>query len=176
MIVDTSAIMAIWNREPEAGRVAAALAADPSPKMSAATLVELKAVLRGWTAPEDIRRLKKLFESAGIEVVPFTESQATLAGDAYRDFGKGSGHRARLNLGDCFSYALAAETGEPLLFVGDDFTCTDLTPALAAPPDGACSEARPDGGARVYTDPVTGPEMLDVRRPITSEDGACPGA
>jgi ribonuclease VapC len=95
-------------------------------------LVEVRAVLRDRSAPQNDRRLKRLLEAYGIEIVPFTESQAALAGDAYRDFGKGSGHRAQLNFGDCFSYALASETGEPLLFVGDDFSWTDVTPATAA--------------------------------------------
>ena len=62
-------------------------------------------------------------------MVPFDEEQATIAGDAYRDYGKGSGHPARLNLGDCYAYALASQTGEPLLYKGDDFSHTDLRSA-----------------------------------------------
>ncbi|MDR1633877.1 MAG: type II toxin-antitoxin system VapC family toxin [Bifidobacteriaceae bacterium] len=133
MIVDTSAIVAIWRDEEAAAALAAALVGSDQNKMSAATLVELRAVLRDPAAPEDERRLRALLDSYEVEIVPFTEAQALLAGDAYRDFGKGSGHRARLNLGDCFSYALAAATGEPLLFVGQDFAWTDVTPALAPP-------------------------------------------
>ena len=68
---------------------------------------------------------------ADLAIEPVTEAQAHLARDAYRDFGKGSGHPARLNFGDCFAYALARDTGEPLLFKGDDFGQTDLTSALA---------------------------------------------
>jgi ribonuclease VapC len=130
MIVDTSAIVAIWEREPGWEALARTLSADRHPKMSAATLVELRAVMRDRLAPEDERRLRALLNAYAIEIVSVTESQAVLAGDAYRDFGKGSGHRAQLNLGDCFSYALAAETGEPLLFVGDDFNWTDVRPAM----------------------------------------------
>jgi ribonuclease VapC len=75
-----------------------------------------------------------MLDAYNIEIVPFTPSEAILAGDAYRDFGKGSGHRAHLNMGDCFSYALASETREPLLFVGNDFTWTDVTPAVKPAP------------------------------------------
>ena len=76
------------------------------------------------------RRVDVLLAKFGIQVIPFDENQARLARAAYRDYGRGSGRPAHLNMGDCFSYALAAVTGEPLLFVGDDFTHTDLTPGL----------------------------------------------
>jgi ribonuclease VapC len=76
------------------------------------------------------RRLDELLAAADIVIEPMTVEQARIARDAYRDFGKGSGHPARLNLGDCFAYALAIEMGEPLLFLGDDFRATDVTPAL----------------------------------------------
>jgi len=67
---------------------------------------------------------------AQLEIEPVTEAQARIAREAYRDLGKASGHPAQLNFGDCFAYALARITGEPLLFKGDDFTHTDLTPEL----------------------------------------------
>src|SRR5690349_20063205 len=98
--------------------------------MSAATLVEIGAVLTGRLTPEDFRRVERLIAQLGIETVPFDAEQAASATRAYRDFGRGSGHPAALNLGDCYSYALADVTGEPLLFVGDDFAHTDIATAL----------------------------------------------
>ena len=76
------------------------------------------------------RRLDDLLREAQIVIEPVTEAQARIARDAYRDYGRGSGHPARLNFGDCFAYALARETGERLLFKGDDFAHTDVTPAI----------------------------------------------
>ncbi len=75
-------------------------------------------------------------QTAEPHVQPVTRDQARIARDAYRDFGKGSGHKAGLNFGDCFAYALAKTTGEALLFKGDDFGHTDITPARPAVPDG----------------------------------------
>jgi len=75
------------------------------------------------------RRFDDLIREAAIVVEPVTEEQARLGRAAYRDFGKGSGHRAQLNFGDCFAYALARASGEPLLFKGADFTHTDISPA-----------------------------------------------
>lgn len=127
MIVDTSAIVAIALNEAGRDRLVDALLAAAEPKISAATLVELSAVLVRRLAPEDLRRVERLISHLGITTVSFDAEQAMSAARAYREFGKGSGHRAGLNLGDCYSYALAAVTGEPLLFVGDDFTHTDIS-------------------------------------------------
>ncbi len=77
------------------------------------------------------RRLDRVLELLDVELVAFTPRQASIARESYRVYGRGSGHRAGLNFGDCFAYALAAETGEPLLFVGDDFTHTDVRAATA---------------------------------------------
>jgi ribonuclease VapC len=129
MIVDTSAIVAIWRHEGTAEALSEALLQADQATMSAATYVELCCVLDDRAAPEKGRYLDDLLRSCGIVVVPFTPTQAQLARAAYRDFGKGSGHKAHLNLGDCFAYALASDTGDELLFVGDDFTYTDVTPA-----------------------------------------------
>jgi len=129
MIVDTSAIVAVLNREPGWEDLQAKLEADPSPQMSAATLVELYAVADARAVPENRRHLDTILEAAGIVVQPFDRAQAEIARAAYRDFGKGSGHPAHLNMGDCFSYALASVTRQPLLFVGDDFSHTDLVAA-----------------------------------------------
>jgi ribonuclease VapC len=76
------------------------------------------------------RRLDDLLIEAAIGIEPFTEAQAHIARQAYRDYGRGSGHPARLNFGDCFAYALARTTGEALLFKGEDFRHTDIAPAL----------------------------------------------
>ena len=130
MILDTSAIVAILRGEPDSGALTDAILSDAAPKISAATAVELYAVADGRGQPAQARRVDALLEALNVQFVPFDAAQARLARAAYRDFGRGSGHPARLNLGDCFSYALAAQTGEPLLFVGHDFTATDLRPAL----------------------------------------------
>ncbi|MCV7345373.1 type II toxin-antitoxin system VapC family toxin [Mycolicibacterium rhodesiae] len=127
MIVDTSAIVAIALNESGRDRLVEALMGAAEPKMSAATLVEVAAVLMRRLKPEDLRRVERLIDQLGIVTVPFDAEQATNAARAYREFGRGSGHRASLNLGDCYSYALASVTGEPLLFVGDDFIHTDIT-------------------------------------------------
>lgn len=129
MIVDTSAIVALLLAEPQAADIARVLA-EGSARMSAATLVELQAVAANRLSLVQQRRLERLLVEAEVEIVPFTEQQARVAGQALRDFGRGSGHPAHLNLGDAYSYALAATTGESLLFVGDDFVHTDLTSAL----------------------------------------------
>jgi len=134
MIVDTSAIVAILRGEPGSEFLSRMIVDDPDPTMSAATLVELHAVADVRGEPAQARRVDALLAALGMRIVPFDEQQATIARDAYRDFGKGSGHPAKLNLGDCFSYALAVHMGEPLLFVGDDFTHTDIEQAGATQP------------------------------------------
>ncbi|UZN03934.1 type II toxin-antitoxin system VapC family toxin [Cellulomonas sp. S1-8] len=131
MIVDTSAVVAILLGEPGADELVRSVLADPRPRMSAPTFVELSAVVAQKGAPQQRRRVESLLERLGIEVVAMTPEHARIAADAYRELGRGSGHPARLNLGDCFSYALATEQDEPLLFVGDDFSHTDLRPARA---------------------------------------------
>jgi len=126
MIVDTSAIIAILKLEPSHEALTRAILADPDPKMSAATAVELYAVADGRGQPAQRKRVDALLRSLRIRLVDFDPEQAQLARDAYRDYGRGSGHPARLNLGDCFSYATAAAHDEPLLCVGNDFQATDL--------------------------------------------------
>jgi ribonuclease VapC len=131
VIVDTSAIVAIALNGPERERLIDVLLDASEPKISAATAVEVAAVLIRRMAPEDFRRVQRLIDQLGIQTVPFDAEQAASATRAYRDFGRGSGHPAGLNLGDCYSYALADVTGESLLYVGDDFSHTDI---LAAHP------------------------------------------
>ena len=130
MIVDTSALIAILKSEPGHEKLVRALINDPAPKMSAASAVELYAVADVRGQPAQRRRVDELIRTLRITIVAFDQDQAIIARDAYRDFGRGSGHPAKLNLGDCYSYALAAHTGEPLLFVGNDFALTDLQPAI----------------------------------------------
>jgi ribonuclease VapC len=131
MIIDASAIVAILRNEPEAGSCANAIAGTTCRRVSAVNYVEASVVIDGSRDPVASRRFDDLFREAQLVVEPVTESQARIAREAYRDFGKGSGHPAGLNFGDCFAYALAKATGEPILFKGDDFRRTDLTSALA---------------------------------------------
>jgi ribonuclease VapC len=131
MIVDASAVIAILRQEPEAQAFARAIAGAATRRISAVNYVEAAAVIDGSRDPIASRRFDDLFRAAQLLIEPVTEAQARTAREAYRDFGKGSGHPARLNLGDCFAYALAKVRGEPLLFKGDDFIHTDVSSALA---------------------------------------------
>jgi ribonuclease VapC len=131
MIIDTSALVAILRDEPEAEVCARAIESAAKRRLSAVNFVEAAVVIDGSRDPIASRRFDDLLKEAKVLVEPVTEIQARLARDAYRDFGKGSGHPARLNFGDCFAYALAKVTGEPLLFKGADFVHTDILPAIA---------------------------------------------
>ncbi len=130
MIVDTSAIVAVLQDEPTAPRLRAALERSGRNGMSAASYVELGIVLDRHANATQQRQIQTVLNLFGIAIEPVTVEQAMVARSAYRDFGRGSGHPAKLNYGDTFSYALASVTGEPLLFVGDDFAHTDITSAL----------------------------------------------
>ncbi|MDQ2759645.1 MAG: type II toxin-antitoxin system VapC family toxin [Actinomycetota bacterium] len=129
MILDTSAVIAILRDEPEAASFAGAIEAADAKRLSAASYVETAAVIDRADDPVASRRLDELLALAGVEIEAVTEYQARLAREAFRDFGKGSGHPAKLNFGDCFSYALARATGEALLFKGSDFIYTDVSAA-----------------------------------------------
>jgi ribonuclease VapC len=129
MIIDTSAICACLFAEPASAQVIEALAHSRSNKISAPTLVELYSVLEHRDRAL-VHSAKRLLAANQVETVPFTAEHATIAAEAYRTYGKPSSSKANLNLGDCYSYALAAASGEPLLFIGDDFTHTDIQPAL----------------------------------------------
>jgi ribonuclease VapC len=132
MIVDTSAIVAILRDEPEARTFAEAIAGASSPRVSAVNFVEAAAVIDSARNPVASRRFDDFMREAQFIIEPVNGEQARIAREAYRDFGKGSGHAAGLNFGDCFAYALARATGEPILFKGDDFRHTDLPSALEA--------------------------------------------
>lgn len=129
MIVDTSALIAILRDEPDAETFAFALAAARAPRISAANYLETAIVIDASRDPIASRHVDDLFTKARLVIEPVTAEQAAIARSAYRDFGKGSGHPAQLNFGDCFAYALAKSAGEPLLFKGEDFSQTDLVPA-----------------------------------------------
>lgn len=129
MIVDTSAIVAIALGEPGAQEAKEALARSATSRMSAPSYVELCAVVQRTNRPEIGRLVDRLLAAYGVEIEAFDADQARVAAQAYRDYGRGSGHPARFNLGDTYSYALATVTGEPLLFRGDDFGHTDIRSA-----------------------------------------------
>lgn len=124
MILDTSAVVAILEQEPEAERFAAALAGTAC-AMSAATLVEASIAIAARRGAAGCRYLDRLLEEAAVQIVPVSAEHARIAREAYLRFGKGR-HPAGLNYGDCFSYALAVAAGQPLLFKGDDFGQTDV--------------------------------------------------
>lgn len=125
MVLDTSAVMAILRSEPGSARLADALERDPRRLMGAAGVVEAGIVLHARYGDHGERELDLFLQRASVEIVPVTVEQADLARAAFRRFGMGL-HPAGLNFGDCFSYALAVAVGQPLLFVGDDFSKTDV--------------------------------------------------
>jgi ribonuclease VapC len=128
MVIDSSAVVAILLREPEALRFARAIAKSSIRLMSAANLFEACIVVDNLVDLRTSRRLDAFIERARIDIEPVSEHHVRIARQAYIDFGKGN-HPAGLNFGDCFAYALAKATGEPLLFKGDDFCKTDVVPA-----------------------------------------------
>jgi ribonuclease VapC len=129
VIVDSSALIAILHDEPEAAACLHAIYAAGQCRVSAANFLEAAIVIDAGRSPVASRRFDDLLREAEIAVEPVTEAQARIAREAYRDYGRGSGHPERLNFGDCFAYALARETGEALLFKGGDFAHTDVTSA-----------------------------------------------
>ena len=130
MIVDSSAVVAMLKAEPEGEAFLAILSGQVNAAMSAGSYLETGIVIDGMREPVLSAHLDHLLEELAIEVTPVTATQARIARQAYRDFGKGSGHKAQLSFGDCFAYALATERGEPLLFKGDDFAHTGVERAL----------------------------------------------
>src|SRR5258708_28368716 len=130
MILDSSAVLAILFREPGCEIFENALADAHACRISAASFVEVSILLESRAGDAAIRHCDALFRQARIVIEAVTEEQALLARQAYSDYGKGR-HPAGLNFGDCFAYALAKSSGEPLLFKGDEFRRTDIQPALA---------------------------------------------
>jgi ribonuclease VapC len=129
-VVDTSAVMAVLLQEADAEAYARAMQDLAPLVLSAGTLVELGVVALRRGGEALANDLHALIEEADVEVVPVSGSDARMAIDAYARYGKGVGRPLCLNYGDCFAYALARNRDEPLLFKGDDFARTDLTPAL----------------------------------------------
>jgi ribonuclease VapC len=129
MVIDSSALLAILLKEPEKDRFVEAIALAPTRQVSAGTWFEtgiLAQSRQGDVGTEDIDRF---IEGTRIRIVPFDLEQAQIAREAYRQFGKGN-HRAGLNFGDCFAYALAKANDETLLFKGADFARTDIERAV----------------------------------------------
>ena len=132
MVIDTSALMAILRLEPERSVFLDAIEASESRTMSTATFVEASIVAEKSRGAEGLREMDLFLKTAGIDLVAVDSEQAHVARRAFSRFGKGR-HRAGLNYGDCFSYALAVTVGEPLLFKGDDFGHTDVEPVDFSP-------------------------------------------
>jgi ribonuclease VapC len=130
VIVDSSALIAALKHEEAAQKIVDALQKSERSKISAATWLEASIVVESYRDTTLSRRFEQLIRDSNITIVPFTEQQALIARAAYRDYGKGSGHSARLNFGDCFAYALAKDTNDTLLFIGGDFNQTDVKSAL----------------------------------------------
>lgn len=128
--MDSSALIAILEKEPEASRLLAAIFAHDHRFISAATVLESGIVAERRGQENGSAELDKPIDQLELKIIAFTREQAAIAREAFRRFGKGR-HPAQLNFGDCFSYALARERGEPLLFKGGDFSHTDIEPALS---------------------------------------------
>ncbi len=133
MIVDSSAIIAIIKGEPETSVFARAMEEAGVLRVSAGTYVEASIVTDSYRDPKLSRRFDEIMELPKLVIEPVTPEQARIARAAYRDYGRGSGHAANLNFGDCFSYALARAKREPILFKGEDFIHTDLSPVVPQP-------------------------------------------
>ena len=128
MILDTSAVVAVLYREPEAAAFAQLIHDAEVCRISVVSHVELAMVIEQQLGPDGMRQAGAFIRRAGVVIEPVSLDQGELARQAFLDFGKGR-HKASLNFGDCFSYALAKATGEPLLFKGKDFSRSDMKPA-----------------------------------------------
>ncbi|MGX5774835.1 type II toxin-antitoxin system VapC family toxin [Methylorubrum zatmanii] len=134
MFVDASAMVAILANEPQRGALLTCLDAEPSPVTSALAVFETVAALsrrRAQSVEASEAQVREFLSIAGIAVVPITDAEAHAAVAAYARFGKGRGHPAQLNMGDCFAYACARLRNLPLLFVGNDFSQTDIATTMA---------------------------------------------
>lgn len=129
MIIDTSAVLAILFAEEDAGRYASAVPSAEVRLMSAANYLEAGIVIDNQIGPAAGRHFDALIARADIGVEAVSREQADIARQAYLDYDRGN-HPARLKFGDCFAYALSKKTGQPHLFKGDDFSKTDILPAL----------------------------------------------
>ena len=125
MIIDTSALVAVFDQELEAERIVRTLASAPERILSAANLVEVGIVMQARRGDDGARDLDLLLAKLRVDIAVVTANQADIARKAFRRYGRGR-HAANLNFGDCFAYALAKDTSAPLLFKGDDFGQTDV--------------------------------------------------
>lgn len=128
MVVDTSALMAVLFGEAEEPQFVSAIEQDPLPKLSAVSQIEATMVYLGRREGARRQTISELIDTLGLKVIGVDDEQTNRAIDAFVQYGKGR-HPARLNLGDCFVYALTTSLNEPLLFKGDDFLKTDIVPA-----------------------------------------------
>jgi ribonuclease VapC len=133
VILDTSVLVAILTGEDDGARLVEALLGADRVRISAGTLLEVSIVLDSRRSPDLRRRLDDLLRLVGTEVVPFDTEQYVIARAAYQDFGRGSGHAAQLNFGDCFAYALSRVRGEAVLYKGNDFDAAGIRSALDDP-------------------------------------------
>jgi ribonuclease VapC len=131
MIVDSSAMVAMVRREADAALFIEKIGEAVAPMMSTASFLETAIVIDSARDPVASGTLDQICKQTNMQFVPVDEKQMQIARQAYRDFGKGSGHPARLNFGDCFAYAAAKALDEPLLYKGTDFGHTDVRSALA---------------------------------------------
>jgi len=131
MVIDSSALIALLLAEPEADGFVAVIAGASSRLVSAASYLETAIVMLARSGPDAQENVDRLLAELSVTVIPFARDQAMLGITAYRQYGKGSGHSAGLNFGDCFTYALAKLTDEPVLFKGNDFSLTDIVVAVA---------------------------------------------
>lgn len=127
MVVDTSAVIAVLQREPSGERIRVVLREQAHLALSVVSFVEASNIIQHRSGDAGVVELDALVDRLGVELVPVTVDQGRLAREAFRMFGKGR-HPAALNFGDCFSYALARTRNEPLLYVGGDFARTDVRP------------------------------------------------
>jgi ribonuclease VapC len=131
IVIDTSAIIAILRQEPGFESLLGCIGEAESLSMSAVSFFEGQMVSTRSSDPNfDDRDFRQFIAQVDVEIIPFDAAQSALAFEAFSRFGKGSGHKARLNFGDCAAYALAKTKGAKLLFTGDDFSSTDITPAV----------------------------------------------
>ena len=130
MIVDSSALLALIRKEPESSFCFRAMLLAPENRISAGRMLEASLVVDGLDNPLAVSEFERVITGFDVSVEPVTATQVASAREAYRRFGKGKGHPAKLNFGDCFAYALAIEFDEPLLFIGQDFVHTDVRRVL----------------------------------------------
>jgi ribonuclease VapC len=131
MVIDSSALIALLLGEPESTEFVTSIAASTTRLTSASSYLETAIVMINRSGPDAPEKVDRLLADLSIDIFPFTQDQAVLAITAYGRYGRGSGHPAGLNFGDCFTYALAKLTEEPVLFKGSDFSRTDLVSAVA---------------------------------------------